>query len=330
MSNQLEHRETTDEAQTVSKTYVTMPDLPDNPTVKVVFHGLFCFCFDGKKECESGIHNKTHEGGAHKHPHDLLVNVWVKNGECPSAPIASLRIGDPKRFGDINLKVSGTSLLDGTYVYQNAQLPDPFDRTNSSPDPLVTSDWRWVLDFEGPDFYDRHLDAKHPQTLRPSVHMNNGLFYTLLRTNSTFRREPGAKQLGHVAHFVAANIYLGLGGFAELTIDDLKIGDQPFEFTCEGGLGLTYQIDIFNDCKHTARPCVFHDPTGNDETERNDFYLYYDTFDIPAHQPKYELFLEIEGNDSDPEGICLFEADEVDDKSPCGATGFGGSPNNGG
>jgi hypothetical protein len=86
------------------------------PTVKIVFHGLFCFFFDGKARCEVGIHNTTHRHHPDQ-PHDFIVSVWTKiAGQCPPVSMRST-VGDPHAMGkDFNISVVGSAVPDGVYV----------------------------------------------------------------------------------------------------------------------------------------------------------------------------------------------------------------------
>jgi hypothetical protein len=319
-----------------AKTFETLTTFPaGEPTVRIIFHGLMCFCFDGKKQCQVGLHNTTHKNPASKHPHELKVSVWAKSadGSCVLPIPSTWPVNASIDTGDITIDVEHFIPLqpgarDDILVFQEAASP-----------PADVRNWGHVIDFEelyGP------LPTKHVGKLKPSVRIkNHGLFYTIHRTAAQFALHPTdnsgdvtAGQDGHVAEFVAANLYLDpQQGRVVLKAQHLHKPHSPIELRAD--TGLKYQIDITNNCRRSPGRCAF-DAASADPQERNDFFLYYETFDRPGATPKpvFDLILKTD-NAEDKDWfktlkVCMEEEEAAppsDDKAPCGATGFGGTNN---
>jgi hypothetical protein len=291
---------------------------PVEPTVRIIFHGLLSFFFDGNRKCQVGIPNITQGlGQPHRHPHEFQVNVWtIANNQCPPVPL-SLPIGNPKLIEKVDITVTNPQQLDGVYVYEKNPA-SAFDRL----DPQGTNDpkdWRWVLDVESDLMYPTGV-SESPETLKPSVFINNGLFYTYYKTKSTFLLHPsdssGDKRIGTYAEILACNIYLATGSNVTISIPPL-----PIPITLVGIPGFKYQIDITNNCKKNGQRCRF--TQSGPKENRNDFYLYYQTFALPPRRPEYELRLENEVEDQTVLDICQernSEKKNIDSSrsSPCG------------
>lgn len=308
-----------------TETFQIRDNIPPDPTVRIIFHGLLSFFFDGNRKCQIGIPNTT-QGltQPHRHPHEFQVNVWTIANQCPPAPW-SIPIVNPKLIERVDVTVTNPQQLDGVYVYEK-NAASAFDRL----DPQGTNDpkdWRWVLDVESNLLYSAGV-SEIPETLKPSVYINNGLFYTYYKTKSTYLLHPsdnsGDKRIGTYAEILACNIYLGRGSTVTLSIPPL-----PLPITLVGGIGLKYQIDITNNCRKNGQRCTFN-PAGP-KHERNDFYLYYETFNRLPNQPEYELKLEQKVEDQPVFDICqerVPEKKNIDSSkdSPCGAVVHGQTP----
>jgi hypothetical protein len=317
-------------AAAVTKTYDRLGTFPpDEPTVRIVFHGLMCFFFDSKnKTCEVGIHNTTHGNSTHAHPHELSIGVWLKspNGDCLFEHPGKLPGSTSHAIGNVTIDVDDSiappGVADGIYVYQ------------SSTSFIDERNWSHVIDFE--DIYGPLTKSIDSNTLKPSVRINkHGVFYTLHRTESQFVLHPedgsadkSVGQDGHVAEFVAANIYLKSTGSVTLNAPIL-----PIPLVLSAATGLKYQIDIMNNCRKGGAKCVFH-PASTHKEERNDFYLYYENFKWGSKpNPEFQL-IKTPSGEPNPDWaqrlkICI-EPDvgrhfDADDKAPCGATGYGGT-----
>lgn len=303
----------------------------EEPTIKVVFKGLLSMRFNGDGECEVGIHNTTHETGRPQR-HDLIINLWTKRldllgskFEPCSGPIR-FPVGNPKNCSRGYELLAFRTKSPGVHVYE--PTAEPFDRESVNNDP---KDFRWILDLEGAHFYDTRL-TRYADTITPNFHLNNGLFYTLQKTKSTFRRvDPKAHgepphHLGNVASIIAANIYLPpMDGYAVLRIDDVRIRLDSIE-------NVQYQVDITNEC-NVSGECDYQ-PGAGSKQERNDFYLHFDTFKVPDGKPEYELVLETFGEFPEKPDACGEFPKKPDvssqetkhpliDTAPCAPVGFG-------
>ena len=286
---------------------------PVVPSVIVVFKGLLTFCFAGNLNCEVGINNQVPPTQRHQ----LNIKVWKKPG-CVLRVDQDIPIGSA-----VDIEVHRPAELDGVYVYE----PDPFlplDRLSAGSDPR---DFRWMLDFEGPDLYDVHLE-KVSGNVRPSLNMNNGLFYTRQKSESTFRLHSpsGSAFIGSVAKLVAANIYLALGGDLELKVNGVRLDklDQATD--------VTYQVDFTYDCFPVVGHCHF-DPDSGVKESRNDFYLNHRAFTLPSGVAEKELIcVQKVESVPDPElcGNISKAPGETTDPAPCSGTGFGQSGSHGG
>jgi hypothetical protein len=213
--------------------------------------------------------------------------------------------------------------LDGVYAFVKDPV-NPFNRFGPMNDPR---DFNWALDFEGPDFYNVPLD-KNPNTLRPRVIIKNGLFYTFHKTMNRFLASPASivapdRPLNTVGEIIAVNIYLNAGGYVELIIDGHAVDrfDQSASFT--------HQVDVLNRCDQLLPGCQY-DPLAGSASLRNDFYLYYNSFNRPASQDQYNLITIppiLMG--TPPSDLCRRSPTDTTDPAPCGPVVFGKSRGNG-
>ncbi|MBV9923757.1 MAG: hypothetical protein JOZ96_01855 [Acidobacteria bacterium] len=330
MSNQ----ERTDSARAAAPRARTLAVWPESqqglpaqePTVRLIFHGLLCILFDGSSGCFVGTHNTSAHAG-HPHPHRYVIQVWRREGGVCHSLHEPYDIGDPKSASRLDVRVANPDLIDGTYVYTR----DPFER----PDPAGGNDphdWRWVIDFD--DMYPGGVTL-NPDAVMNGVTINNGLFYTLRKTCSKFLFRPedddsGASdtQLGSVAHYVAANIYLKPDDGA------VTLSGGPFDvpLTLRPEPGVTFQVDITNNCNDGDPGCQFDSDPAQPKEKRSDFFLYYEAFD-QGDEPELELIL------SDPcpkllnidaefieMGVCPSSRVRSSDDTPCGAVGASQTP----
>ena len=318
-------------------TYSKKDGLDQNADVRLLFHGLLWFTFHGTDECEIGIHNTT-QGHIfpQRYPHELDVSVWTITGcttgqrRCTLFDNPDHRIGNPKNIEGIQIDVNnpraGTS---GVYVYEK----DPFRKPPEPQSGNDPNDWRWVLDFEQAPFYAGGIQL-NPDAVNPVVSINHGLFYTLLKTTSTFQLLPGSDtpiSIGHVAQYLGCNIYLEPNGEVKVTIR-YRFPHPSKTFTLRKAANTCYEIDITNDCYKNNDHCVFEKPDHpTDKKKRNDFYLYYDCFDVPDGFEEIGLKQSAGGTPpSLPPYICYQERQdrkESNNESPCGSVvaGRGGN-----
>lgn len=272
-----------DSAAQKTVTYQVKDYLPPNPDVRLTFHGLLWFTYHGIDECLIGIHNTAHSS-SHRHQHKLNLRIWTITG-CGTAQQSStnelIPIGNPKDIEGIQIDVNNPKDdRRGVYVFQK----DPFDLPPNSQSGNHPNDWRWVLDFEKRPFYPDGIKLK-PETVSSVISINHGLFYTLHKTTSTFELLPGSGgpiAIGNVAQYLGGNIYLKNDGEVKLTVR-YPFPKLPIERPLRWAAGTCYQIDITNDCYHGGNYCTFDKPDHpSDKKKRNDFYLYYDCFNVPS------------------------------------------------
>jgi hypothetical protein len=241
-------------------------------------------------------------------------------------------IGNPKNIEGIQIDVNNARAgTEGVYVFEHGDFKKPpEDQSGNHP-----NDWRWVLDFEQEPFYPRGIQL-NPDTVNPVVSINHGLFYTLLKTTSTFELLRGGgtpMPIGNVAQYLGANIYLEPNGEVKLTIR-YSFPRPSKTVTLRKAANTCYQIDITNDCFKGGDHCRFEKPDHpTDKRKRNDFYLYYDCFDVPNGSEEIEL--RKNGSSGSPPTLPAYVCTEQRSKeyidsnndSPCGSVvaGRGGN-----
>lgn len=317
-----------------------LPD--DDPSVILVFHGLMGLAYNRDLDfCEVGMHSKAPK-------HEFSIEVYddltsqepmyaYKFGQAGSALV------DIIRFDVVNPSVPGSPGERNVRFY----MPPGFNRhptgAREVPDDL---DFRLITDFEGPDFYNRPL-RKKPGAFKPIVHIKNGVFVTLAPTRREYNRVApnDSLPLGQIAEAVGAAIYLNPGdGFVALRIGTSELKLRAAE-------GKTSVIYFDNSCPEDD--CQFR-PTSSKKETRNDFYLYYETFEIPSDKEEYELIekdplLNASASAPKPPGDSktasdpkarvspkfrqqLFEFIKLrsNPEAPCGSAGYGQSSSTGG
>ena len=289
-------------------TYVVRNQFPPDPvSVKVVFRGLLNLFFDSNRSCRVGVFNDS----PGTQPHSLEFRRWTKDekGDCPAAPTVTY----PTPVTKFELRVTGSiDSIDGVYVFGGTS----FDRTATSGN--EAQDYRWILDFEV-DLYPKVL-TKLPDELGPRLTINNGMFYTLRKTNTGFNGHfaNGAlpvKSLGNMADITAANIYLKPTGFVEVFIDDDPTPVDTLRPDRE------HQIDVYNLC----RTCDFLPAHPSDKTERSDLYLYYEALNLDdTDDIEYEFLAIHPFQDGNAVDLCELDSHGTD-PAPCGPSGYGRS-----
>lgn len=279
-------------------------DLVSSESVKLIFSGLMAFSKnDGK--CIVRFHSK--ESGKHKH--NLSIKVFRKQGDACSLMYQK---DDVTRRTTIQLAVTLPDVLNGVYFLQLPQLPDGTRHE---------LDFRNVPNLEGPYWYNTPLTSQ-ADVYAPTLIVENGLFYTHKRTTSTFRRQTSdgvdVLEVGQIADYIGANIYLQSGGEVKLTVDSAVI---PLPQVAN----LKYEIQFHNHChnKEKAKDCAgeFKPYHLTDKTERNDFYMNYEGLQSPPPK-EYLLVIASKGPRSSPE-ICG-DSGRTTDEAPCSGVGFEG------
>jgi len=277
--------------------------IPDSPTIKIVFHGLLAFCHNGDLRCEIGAHNRAED-------HSPTLEI-IENGKQTDF----LDAAEFRRLGAqiIELTAEAPDPPGVSFFMQGGML----DRCKPKDNP---NDFRWMLDMEGRDFYDRPPGQPLDKKLgffSPKLIVHHGVFYTLDTTKNKFKRSlRGDRMLGHLSFFMAANIKLKSGRAF------LRGGGLNREFEA----AKKYQINFKNVCLHKNKECKFKPGSLNKE-ERNDFFEYYKTFAIPPGREEFELTLHgtpINARHSFKKlGLMADVGPTSTDPAPCGGLGFG-------
>jgi hypothetical protein len=183
------------------------------PTIKLLFDGLFFFCFDTQseesKECQIGVLTTAFE-------HELSVTIVetipeTRGGETyykHSTRVFSLGQSLCRLLGHIYINVRSKSRrIPGVtrYGYGNG---DPLaSREDTTTDP---ENFKWIIDFENGEFSSDKLTIA-PKVFSPVLHINTGEFRTHITAKGLYnvvKADVTQKYFGHVAQTIAANIAL--------------------------------------------------------------------------------------------------------------------------
>jgi hypothetical protein len=224
--------------------------------VRITFTGIFAFCINEKGQCEIGVL---------KHPeHEATLSI-ARFGES-NAPE---NIPPPAAWQS-GLQIETEN--PGVRQYIGAD----FDRRWNTGDP---EDFRWILDLEGPDLHDQHLerrtDGSGIVSLSPILRIDGGTIYTFLKTVNSYGRvsvqNKGPQHfLGKVARVIGIDIPCALNG--KVVLRDRKNNQAPLLNTVSD---MRYEITVNNT--HT-RPNLA--PMGSG----SDFLLFYELFAPPGEE----------------------------------------------
>jgi hypothetical protein len=278
-------------------------DWVSSESVRLIFSGLMAFSNEGGK-CLVGFHSK--ESGKHKHY--LKIKVFRQGDPCT----LMYQKDDVTQATKIKLEVVNPDVLSGV---RYLQLPRLADGT------LHEFDIRNVPNLEGADWYNTNLTSQ-ADVYAPTLIVENGLFYTHKRTTSTFRRQTNdgtdVSEVGGIADYIGAKIYLNSGGQVKLTVDSTVI---PLPQAAD----VKYEIQFDNHChnKQVNKDCAgaFKPYHMTDKTERNDFYMHYEGLQNPP-STEYLLVIASTGPRSSPD-ICGHSG-RATDEAPCSGVGFAG------
>ena len=282
--------------------------------VKLIFAGLTGFArrvdSRGKTHCDVGFHSKGESPIHHQLSVFACSNVGASNRGVS-------RSFEQQRIGKIEL--SFVSELDQTYFYQHGDACRRRALTDEK-------DFRWIVDFESDYLYRKHLGGapleKKADVYSPILNVESGIFYTFLKSASTFLARSEDDQyfidMGNVARIIAANIYVKSGALT-LKVDNVTVPVQP-----------PGEIYFLNHCMKGNNDCDFDSGNANKKL-RSDFFLNYKAFDRKNH-PEYQLHL-LESNTPPPMPEVLCEVKQftemtdhrkkINDESPCSAGGYG-------
>lgn len=181
------------------------------------------------------------------------------------------------------------------------QVNGDFDRKTAGS--LYDQDFRWIMDLEDKDFYERDLTNELPHTdlLFPILRIDRGNFYTKLKS-PVLNRDPTPKPFGSVAAVIGCDISYeptGTEPVGKEIIAELK-SDRASIFKFLNKPNTIYEItntppDVILDrgVGHAHSKSKLVGPTTDDH-----FHHYYDLFD-PKPSPIFS-FTEADP-DPDPE-----------------------------
>jgi hypothetical protein len=281
--------------------------------VVIGFHGLLCFCHrhgHSDHNCEVGVHNNSPA-------HNLSITVYkaLDTFDPPYDMNAGITMQTPPYKGPFGKGQTGS--LKSNIVRFKVDSPSVsgvqyFQRGDGPRD--HPHNFRHILDLEH-DFYPGVELDKKGERLGPRIRINHGRFYTLCKSATEFGRvrvggspaDPPV-HIGSLARMVGANIYLKAGGKVTLKMpaaDDVEMKASEGKFF----------VLVDNGCAGC---------------QDNDFHLYYDTFDEPEGEPKFDVVKTVEGTPTPSPGSPCDLIERIvkfrgTDDTPCGAAGYGSS-----
>jgi len=276
-----------------------MPELEKAP-VTITLTGLLLFRFsDDMQLCNVGVHNKSED-------HVLRI-VVTENGKPEpifehSGPMPDdlLIEANQARFTGVKKHLVGDGL------------------EKSEPTLEQEQDFRWLIDFEGPDFYDTKLTTDK-NGLSPGICITNGLFYTFCQIDKekfkAVRRVGGKKEpleLFSIAEVIGVNIYLD----EEASKVILRWGrdGKPLAELVRSTPAASFEITITN---------IPPDPEKHSDSLKREghFKRYFDVIKNIAQENQFDLkFTTKEGLEIPPSVL------DVDHDVPCMSGGLGGGP----
>ena len=297
-------------------------DFPANPKyVKLIFYGLLGIAprqpLGEPAKCQVGFHSKG-DGPLH---HELSIRAY-SNVVDASSCTSSRKFEQKKKIESIVLTVADPDPdVDQAYFYQRGKACARRELTDPK-------DFRWIVDFESHYLYRKHLPAtleKKEDVYSPVLTVEKGIFYTLHKTGSTFlARSDDCKyfsDLGNVADYIAANIYVKSGG--------VTVNVDGAEFTVQAPGEIYFDNHCMNEDNDEMK-CKF-DPESSDKKKRSDFFMNYKAFDRKGH-PEYHLHVLHYQRPEMLDVICersnyekmSDDLKKLNDESPCSAAGYGG------
>lgn len=225
-------------------------------TARIIFAGLFVFCFNENGQCEVGIlKHESHQ------PQLIIQEIGPDN--VPRTLDHTFDLSS-------DLTVEAISPLKGGVrpYYQ----PE-FDRPQNVGDP---EDFKWLTDLEGDEFHGRRLDIKshipgeRPEALKSILYFSDGDFYSYLKSTEMYVRVPYKMPsqeifLGKTSHIVGVDISCSDEEQSGILLTDKEAGNELFlsKYRDADQEFLRYEIIFNNICLSPAsRP-------------DSDFVLYY-------------------------------------------------------
>ena len=250
-------------------------------TLTIVFRGLMIFHKDEENDrMEIGILR------VHGHIPRVLT---IKNGV-----LAAVRVFEEEDLKQPFWELEVTNPVGlGVSTYTNGSVK--FERKTHKDD----RDFRWIMDLEARDFYNRDLTKEmNTNKLMPVLHVPHGEFYTRLKSPLLLRKEgPGEfEPFGCVAAVTGCDIPFDGGGA------ELKVAGGSTLFTFKNEPNTIYEItntppDVVpppeQDGRHVGGPHTEATPATQRKTEGKDsppdhFQHYYDLFPV-IPSPRFEF-----------------------------------------
>ena len=274
----------------------TTDTLPEDARLRIVFHGLLSFCYNGPRDhAEIGVFNRSPN-------HSLRIIVY--EGHCPDGTVIAAYTADQLTAnGNFTLEVTGTP--NNVSSFQSSRPRDP-------------SDFRWLLDMEGPDIFDENVPKKGGH-YKPTLIVKRGVFYTHDTTASTFKlREVASgniRRVGSMAYLVGAYIRCNAGEQATLTLPRAHPSDPPYvhNFRPEDGMR---EVHFVNSCLEGGFAC-----------SDSDYHHHFDSLH-PSHSGRFVLEPDrpINFEHTCENGGLLHDVEpRSTDPAPCASTGYGRS-----
>lgn len=263
-------------------------------TLTIVFRGLMIFHEDKT--------NNLMEIGILREPGHVPRIITIKNGV--HADVYDLRERpelDDESSRSWRIEVTNPAQK-GISTYTDGQM---FDRKTHPND----RDFRWIMDFEGSDFYDKDLTAQvDARKLMPVLQVPVGQFYTRLKSPSLNRSEDGGelREFGAIAGVTGCDIVLE-GGTAELSAVG---GGSIFQFKSEGESLENTIFEITNTPPDV--PAVFGTGSGHGghgghtgaSPHQDHFQFYYGLF-LPGRIPSPIFgFRPLDGSPAPNPALC--------------------------
>jgi len=287
----------------------TLP--PQNPSVKIYFHGLNILRSPDGQSCFVEIHRIP------RRPHTLSIEVRTKT---PNEPDLILM----RHFGHLSgnhsgLSISVDSIAGPPATYKYVPI-DSFDPTRAPSNSAEKQDFRWVINLEAEHFHGRKLTVDHEGKTRPGILIQNGVYYfyaaQLFMGPITVKQGTTHKmELAAMASIIGANLYLDDGSNAVIK---WRSGNDEFELPLgkpDIAAGAHYEIYIDNSP-------LFEPASGVSHSELAEYYEV-----IPGVPPEQQHDLGFPALDAalvgqkasgaSPSGSAKFDAILGSGRIPC-------------
>ena len=251
------------------------PTLLPEPSVTLYFDGLIILVHDaGANLAQAGIHTKAEH-------HALSIEVTQPGVAQPVWPVNETDWDG----SHANVKAIAPLWL---YVDSgNGRRPDEFSASLHNPHDLNdVQSFGYVIDFEGPKFYDRTLDYR--LDAMAVLNIGHGVFYSAKNEpsklkkfdqNQTFDQALTVEQL-NVAAIVAADIDSKSEEGVERYLVFEQTNPQKELFRLKLEQGTQYEINIKNIPEESAEALDhIHSPEGH-------FLKYYELFPLRREEKK--------------------------------------------